>query len=457
MIRDQQNLIASSEINIIVGLGVSGLSVARYLRRKNKPFVVMDSRQEPPGLSDFKKEFENIFLHLGSLDQSMLNQASEIILSPGLSLKTPQINEAIAKGVSVVGDVELFAREINQLPIKVPVAAITGSNAKTTVTTLIGEMAEDAGIKAAVGGNIGKPVLDLLAEGVELYILELSSFQLETTYTLQATVATVLNVCEDHMDRYENLAEYHRAKQRIYFGAKQVIVNRSDPLTQPPMAKGVKYYSFGLDEPDRNSFGLRQTKGQDMLSYEFEALMPASELKIRGQHNIANGLAALAIGHGLGISMQSMLSSLKKFTGLTHRCQFVKTIDDVDYINDSKGTNVGATLAAITGFSSKQKNIILIAGGDGKGANFSPLKKAVAESVILLILIGRDASLIAHAIEDVDIKIAETMKDAVYISKQKAQPGNIVLLSPACASFDMYESYQQRGQAFIDAVMEAAA
>lgn len=442
------SLIATSQLTIVVGLGVSGLSAARYLQRRNSRFVAMDSRENPPGLLEFKQLFSDVGLVLGKLDQDLLMQANEIILSPGVSLKTPEIAAAVAAGVSVVGDVELFAREVKQ-----PVIAITGSNAKTTVTTLVGQMAVDAGLKTAVAGNIGRPVLDLLEEDFELFVLELSSFQLETTQSLKPKVATVLNVSLDHMDRYANLAEYHRAKQKIYFGAETVVINRADPLTQPPLAEGVSRLSFGLDKPDRNGFGLMLKGGREYLAHEFKALIAADELQLRGRHNLANCLAALALGQAVDLPMESMLATLKKFAGLPHRCQLVARIEQVDYINDSKATNVGATLAALDGFAGAKPSIVLIAGGDGKDADFSELKQAAKKTLSLLILIGRDARQIGDLLKaDVQTIYADSLDEAVHIAKEKAVAGNTVLLSPACASFDMFTGYEDRGNQFIRAV-----
>jgi UDP-N-acetylmuramoylalanine--D-glutamate ligase len=447
------SLIASSKVIVVVGMGVTGQAVARFLEKTNQPFLMMDSRENPPDLTEFKKQFPEISITLGKLDEAILLNASEIILSPGISVKTPEIVKAIDNGVDVIGDVELFAR-VN----KKPVIAITGSNAKTTVTTLVGKMAEAAGMNAAIGGNIGTPILDLIDDDIELYVLELSSFQLETTSTLKATVATILNVTEDHMDRYSSLSDYHRAKQRIYFGAKTVVVNRADPLTHPPIAENVLCYSFGLDRPDRYGFGVVGTGNERKLAFEFKSLMEVSKLKLRGEHNVANSLAALALGHAAGLPMDPMLSALNDFEGIPHRCQWVATVDQVDYINDSKATNVGATLAALKGFSVEQKNIVLIAGGESKDADFLPMKKAIADHVHLVILIGRDAEIIAGVINDiVEVKFKNNMEEAVDCAKEHAKSGDIVLLSPACASFDMFKGYEERGMEFMKAVEKVAA
>ncbi|MGH1439239.1 MAG: UDP-N-acetylmuramoyl-L-alanine--D-glutamate ligase [Cellvibrionaceae bacterium] len=446
-------LIATSQLTVIVGLGVTGLSAARYLKRRGVRFVAVDSRDNPPGLLEFQQLFPEVGISLGKLDQGLLLQASEIIVSPGMSLKIPEIAAAIEAGVSVVGDIELFAREV-----KVPVIAITGSNAKTTVTTLVGQMALDAGIKTAVAGNIGRPVLDLLEEEFDLFVLELSSFQLETTHTLKATAATVLNISLDHMDRYSNLAEYHRAKQKIYFGAQQVIVNRADPLTQPPLADGIQRLSFGLDRPDRDGFGLIVKEGKEYIAYEFKALLAVNKLQLRGRHNVANCLAALGLGQAINLPMDSMLKTLCDFSGLPHRCQLITTLDQVEYINDSKATNVGATLAALEGFAQDKPSIVLIAGGDGKDADFSELKTAIQKTVRLLILIGRDAQKIADIVQhDVQIIFADSLYSAVDVAKNNAKQGDTVLLSPACASFDMFSGYEERGREFISAVIGEAA
>ena len=448
-------LIATSKLTVVVGLGVSSLAVVRFLLRENANFIVMDSRVEPPGLTDFRQKYPDVSLIVGGFDESVLLAAEDIILSPGVSLQTPEIAAAVKAGVSVIGDVELFARRVDK-----PVVAITGSNGKTTVTSLLGQMAIDAGLKVALGGNIGQAVLDILDDDVELYILELSSFQLETTFSLQPKIATILNISEDHMDRYASLVDYHRVKQRIYFNAEAVVVNRDDDLTRPPLMNNVRCFSFGSAKPDRHGFGLIDVNGQEYLAYEFTALCPVNNLKVKGQHNIINGLSALALGQVLGLSMQCMLTTLSHFEGLAHRCQSVSTVSGVDYINDSKATNVGATVAALQGLSVNYENpnIILIAGGDGKGADFSHLKKVIIETVSLLIVIGQDAKKIANLVDGkVTAIYAETLTRAVDIAKAHASPGNIVLLSPACSSLDMFLNYEDRGNQFIQAVQAMVA
>lgn len=457
------NLIASSQLTVIIGLGVTGLSAARFLQKTNVNFIVMDSRENPPNKETFINEFPDVRLITSALDSHILLHASEIVISPGMSLKTPELQRAIQAGIPVIGDIELFARVVNK-----PIIAITGSNAKSTVTTLVGEMTVAAGLTPAVGGNLGVPVLDLLLEcknddTVDIFILELSSFQLETTFSLKAKVATVLNVSVDHMDRYDSLASYHKAKQRIYLNAEQLVVNRQDFLTQPPLSQDAVVWSFGDNRPDLKAFGLITSDGEQYLAYQFKKLMPVSELKIKGKHNAVNALSALALGFAAGFEMDAMLSALKQFKGLEHRCECVTTHHHVAYINDSKATNVGATIAAINGFASEssaeQKQIILIAGGDAKDADFSTLAPIIQKHVRLLVLIGQDADCIADAVLEIepaaDIQKVSSLVEAVATAKQAALSGDVVLLSPACASFDMFSGFEDRGQQFIAAVKAA--
>ncbi len=447
------DLIAKNNVSVLIGTGVSGRSAARYLQSVNRPFIWLDTRETPPGLAEVRSEFPDVNLELGPLNQDTLLAAHEIIVSPGVSVATKEIAMAKAAGVEVVGDVALFLSAA-----QAPVVAITGSNAKSTVTSLLGEMAKDAGCKVAVGGNIGIPVLDLLQQNdVELYVLELSSFQLETIEQVNAEVATVLNVSEDHMDRYDSLFHYHLAKQRIYYGAKSVVTNRQDPLTRPPIAEGVTEFTFGMDAPDRKGFGVLQKAGEDWLAYEFKALMPCADIRMPGRHNINNALAALALGNAVNLPMGSMLKTLTNFKGLPHRCEWVADSDGVSYFNDSKGTNVGATLAALDGLRSDQNKIVLIAGGVGKGADFSPLAVA-AKDLRALIVIGQDGDQIAHVFDGTcESQRAESLIEAVHMAKAVALAGDKVLLSPACASFDMFEGFEQRGDVFVEAVSEVLA
>lgn len=446
---------------VIVGLGLTGLSCARFLHACQRDFLIMDSREQAPLLSEFKEQFPQQPCLLGGLDEQVLCAADEIIVSPGVSLAEPAIASAIAKGVAVKGDIDLFRDVISK-----PVIAITGSNGKSTVTTLVGEMATACGLRVAVAGNIGLAVLDLLDErgeerdDVDLYVLELSSFQLERLGRLGAEVAVVLNLSADHMDRYENLQAYHQAKQRIFIGARQAVVNRGDHYSA--VSSALKHISYGLDQPQAGEYGLLVIDGEKHLAFGARALLAVKELKIAGGHNIENALAALALGQTVGLPIDKALEALRNFTGLAHRCQFVGSHNGVDYFNDSKGTNVGATLAAIEGFNAygkgcntddSSKNIVLIAGGEGKGADFSPLREAVNQYVKVVVLIGQAAKVLALVLSNASkVLFADSMMDAVHKAMAEAKPGDLVLLSPACASFDMFSSYEERGECFIESL-----
>ena len=423
--------------------------MARYLAGRDLPFAVCDTRANPPGLDQLKRFAPMADLYLGELDAELLSAADELIVNPGIALSTPAIQQAMQAGVKVLGDIELFARAADA-----PVVAITGSNAKTTVTTLLGLMAEKAGKRVAVGGNIGTPALNLLDEQPDLYVLELSSFQLETTEALNAEVAVVLNISEDHMDRYTDLAAYHLAKQRIFRGARQLVVNRDDELTRPLVADQLPCWSFGLNKPDLKGFGLIEQDGEKQLAFEFTALMPVSELKTRGAHNQANALAALALGHAAGLPMAAMLDALREFTGLPHRCQWVGQHAEVDYYDDSKATNVGAALAAIQGFGGDlQGKQVLIAGGDGKGADFSALVEPISRHCRAVVLLGRDADRLQQVLAgQLPLQRVSTLDEAVTAAAALAQPGDAVLLSPACASLDMFANFEERGRLFAAAV-----
>lgn len=442
------SLIASDHFRIVVGLGKSGMSLVRFLARQGVPFAVADTRENPPELATLRLQFPQVEVRCGELDVEFLCRAQELYVSPGLALATPALQEAAKRGVKLSGDIELFARHA-----KAPIVAITGSNAKSTVTTLVGDMARAAGKRVAVGGNLGTPALDLLADDIELYVMELSSFQLETTERLNAEVATVLNVSEDHMDRYADMQAYHLAKHRIFRGARQVVVNRGDALSRPLVADQLPCWSFGLNKPDFKAFGLIVEDGEKYLAYQFEKLMPVRELKVRGAHNQANALAALALGHAVGLPFGPMLAALREFTGLAHRCQWVRELRGVAYYDDSKATNVGAALAAIEGLGADiNGKLVLIAGGDGKGADFSGLTAPVARYCRAVVLLGRDAELIAAALGDaVPLVRVKTLDEAVQRCAELAREGDAVLLSPACASLDMFKNFEERGRLFAQA------
>jgi len=447
------SLIASDQFRIVVGLGKSGMSLVRYLARQGVPFAVADTRANPPELATLREQYPQVEVRCGDLDADFLCRAQELYVSPGLSLRVPALVEAAARGVRMSGDVDLFARHA-----KAPIVAISGSNAKSTVTTLVGDMAKAAGKRVAVGGNLGTPALDLLADDVELYVVELSSFQLETCERLNAEVATCLNVSEDHMDRYDGMADYHLAKHRIFRGAKQVVVNRADALSRPLIADNVPCWTFGINKPDFKAFGLIEEGGEKWLAFQFDKLMPARELKIRGAHNQSNALAALALGHAVGLPFEPMLQTLREFAGLAHRCQWVRERNGVNFYDDSKATNVGAALAAIEGLGADiDGKLLLIAGGDGKGADFHDLRGPVAQHCRAVVLLGRDAELVGAAIGNAVPKVrVNTLEEAVEHAADLALPGDAVLLSPACASLDMFKNYEERGRLFAKAVEELA-
>jgi UDP-N-acetylmuramoylalanine--D-glutamate ligase len=449
-------LIASDKRRVVVGLGATGLSCARHLAARGLPFAVVDTREAPPGLDTLRRELPQVPVQLGGFDAALLADAEELIVSPGVPLQEPAIAAAIAAGVSVIGDIDLFARALKEPAYAAPLIAITGSNGKSTVTTLVGEFAKAAGRNVGVGGNLGTPALELLAPGRDLYVLELSSFQLERAQPLDPLVATVLNVSADHMDRYPNLLAYHQAKHRIFRGAKHVVVNRDDNLSQPLLAQGMTQWSFGLNAPDFRGFGLRTEGGVVQLAFERELLLPVTEMKIAGRHNIANALAALAIGHAAGLPLAAMVDVLKTFTGLAHRCQLVGEARGVRFYDDSKGTNVGATIAAVEGLcDGTEKRVVLIAGGVGKGADFAALRPVLQRCGRAVVLIGESAPKLEAALAGaLPLSRAASMREAVVSAALAAQPGDAVLLSPACASFDMFRDYAHRGDVFAEAVRE---
>ena len=443
------NPVGKEGLRVVVGLGKTGMSCVRYLRRQGYRVAVNDTRDHPPGLDELHREFPEVTTSLGKLDEALLLQAQEIIASPGISIQEPALRAAREKsGIPVIGDIELFCRDA-----AAPIVAITGSNAKSTVTTLVGLMAENAGIRVGVGGNLGTPVLELLSPDNQLYVLELSSFQLETTHSVHAAAAVILNVSEDHMDRYKNMQEYHRAKLRIFRNCHFYITNRQDPLTVPLLPENVPHSSFGLDMPDMSSWGIIREGGQPWLAHGTEKLMPAADMGIFGEHNMANALAALALGSAVRVPMDAMLRTLREFPGLPHRCQKIGRCGDVVWYNDSKGTNVGATLAAINGLGAAiSGKVVLIAGGVGKGQDFTPLSPALDEHGRALVLIGEDAARIDRAVTaGIPREHAASLDEAIAAAKRLALPGDAVLLSPACASFDMFRNYEDRGERFVAA------
>lgn len=441
------SLIASDKTTIIIGLGETGMSCARFLAKQGRLFSVFDTRQNPPNLESFVSEFPKVEVVLGELNKDRLAAANEIILSPGIDARHPAIEHAKNYGVSLRGDIDLFAEQI-----KAPLAAITGSNGKSTVTTLLGEMAKAAGKNVKVGGNLGVPALDLVDDQAELYVMELSSFQLELVDRLGADVVCLLNISEDHMDRYDTKLQYLQAKQRIFKGAKTVVVNDDEPLSQPLVAQDMKIVHYGMNGLDLNKFSYSEERLGASLMKGFESLIDVSELQISGQHNYSNALCALAMGHELGLPIDAMLKALREFTGLAHRCEWVRQLDGVTYINDSKGTNAGATAAAISGFGAQLEQnagVVLIAGGDAKGAQLLELREPMQRFGRHAIVYGADAEVVAEAVSDVcAVQRCASLQEALECARKVAQAGDLVLFSPAAASLDMFKNFEHRGDCF---------
>ena len=433
----------------VVGLGNTGRSCLHYMNNKHARLVAMDSSNQIKDLAALKAKYSEVEFVVGKLDSDKLLDSDLIVLSPGVPRDKAAIKQAENQGVSIVGDIELFAHESDSAKV----ISITGSNGKSTVTALCGELLKTAGFNAQVGGNIGQPALDLLQTPADIYVLELSSFQLESTYSLQSAVAVILNISPDHMDRYSCVEDYIAAKQRIFNNAVNVVYNRADRHTYPKGSKAEKIISFGLDEPvNDEDFGFRTVCGQSWLCQGDNLLIAADTLQIKGQHNQLNALAALALAYLIGADLVKAISAFSSFTGLPHRFEFVGNFNGVDWINDSKGTNPGATLASISGQS---KPVVLIAGGDAKGADFSILENAVKEHVKAIVLFGRDTGLIEKILPvEMPASKVSTLIEAIYQADEYSSKNDLVLFSPACASFDMFDNYVERGNAFKSAVQE---
>jgi len=425
-----------------MGLGKSGYSTARYLHRMGYQVEVTDTREHPPMLEALNEKLSDIRFVAGKIDLDYLQAFDLVVSSPGLSIRQGVIANFIEEGGRVIGDVEIFANRA-----EAPIVAITGANGKSTVTDLVGHLLAST-LKVEVGGNIGTPVLDLLEYEVpDAYVLELSSFQLETTDHLDAKAAVVLNISEDHMDRYNDIDDYARSKQRIYSGTGVMVLNRDDPYVLAMRRPERVTRLFGLSAPESDmEYGVSEHDGESWLARGSTPLLPVSEIKLAGRHNHANVLAALALIEDFNVPVEVIRQAVSEYTGLPHRCQIVADINGVQWINDSKATNVGATAAALLGMT---RPVILIAGGEGKDADFGPLRDAVQHTTKKVFLIGRDAKLIEQSITGaVETEHASDMADAVKRAAAFAKPGDAVLLSPACASFDMFNNFEHRGQVF---------
>lgn len=428
---------------LVIGLGQTGLSCARFLREQGMNVAVMDSREAPPALEALQQCYPDVVVRTGGFDSSWLASADLVVLSPGVDPRTECIATAREQGVEIIGDIELFARFA-----KAPIVAITGSNGKSTVTTLVSQMAETAGKQVKTGGNIGTPALDLLdGEIPDFYVLELSSFQLETVRSLNALAATVLNVSPDHLDRYDSLTAYREAKQRIFNGDGVRIINLDDAQVAVMRDDASQQLTFSLTDSQAD-FHLIQEAGEQWIAQRHEKLLQTDQLAITGAHNYANALAALALASVMALPMPAMLTALSQFKGLPHRCRLVRLHQGVRWLNDSKATNVGATMAAIQGLAARGP-IILIAGGQAKGQDFTPLTAVLSEAVKAVVLIGEDASAIAACVPaSVIFQDADSLQHAVAIAADEAEAGDAVLMSPACASFDMFKGFADRGEQF---------
>lgn len=429
---------------LVLGVGDTGISVIRYLQSKGAEVVAADTRENPPRAAEL-----SIPVATGPLATSLLEGVDFVVVSPGLSLDEPVVREASRRNIPVMGDVELFAIEFSKRSPVPRVIAITGSNGKSTVTSMVGEMCKKAGLETVVAGNIGLPVLDTLETNPAVYVLELSSFQLETVKSLESSSATVLNLSEDHLDRYASMGEYARAKSAIFAGGGIQVLNREDPKVMAMRLPGRKALTFGLSAPkDESEFGLIR-EGRDVwLARGDRRLLKASDLKVAGLHNAENALAALALCSDL--PEEKLVQALAEFRGLPHRVEKIGEINGVAFFDDSKGTNVGATVAALTGMGRKS---VLILGGEGKGQDFSPLRLPIENHARAVVLIGRDAPLIERAIKGVSVPVLHEsgMNEAVDAALKAAKVGDAVLLSPACASFDMFRNYVHRAESFVAA------
>ena len=438
---------AAAKHSLIVGLGATGVAVARYLSARGERVRVIDSRANPPGLTELRAAVPGVDVSLETLDPRWLEHASRVLLSPGLPYDLPLAVEARRRGLVVIGDIELFA-----LAARAPVIAVTGSNGKSTVTTLASKMLEAQRLRAPAGGNLGPPALDLLRDEVDAYVLEISSFQMETTDSLAPLAATVLNVSADHLDRHGTLELYAGLKEKLLKAAESAVVNADDPLVAAMGVRRARVVPFSVQSELARGYSIVTLKGERWLARDGKPLLRSSELKLRGTHNEANALAGLALTEPLTRDLDAALDALRAFPGLPHRCQHVTERKGVTYVDDSKGTNVGATLAALNGLAGP---LVLIAGGLSKGQDLSPLAVGARGKLRAAVLIGTAAAELATVLEPICKTVhASSMDDAVARAAALARRGDTVLLSPACASQDMFRDYKERGEQFARAALE---
>ena len=453
---------------LVLGLGETGLSMTRWLKRHGARVTVADTRAVPPRTAELARESPDVRVECGELGEATVRAADWIAISPGVDRRTPVVAAAIKRGVPVVGDVELFTQALAQRltphasRLTPKILAVTGTNGKSTVTSMAGAICARAGLDTVVAGNIGLPVLDALTaieDGRPLpdaIVMELSSFQLESTVSLDAHAAAMLNLSEDHLDRYDSVADYAAAKSRVFNGSGAQILNRDDAVSRSMALPERTVHRFGLDAPrDEMEWGIAQASGTAWLARGEHNLLRVDELPVAGMHNAANALAAGALCHAIGISDAPLVAALRAFTGLPHRVEKITAVRGVTFYDDSKGTNVGSTVAALSGFA---QPVVLIAGGDGKGQDFSPLRGPVARHARAVVLIGRDRERIAAVLDGCGVPLvrADDMQQAVREALAAARRGDVVLLSPACASYDMFTNYGQRGDVFAAAARDLA-
>lgn len=433
---------------LVVGLGLTGQSCVRHLVARGYDVTAVDTRAQPPKLDELRREFPALRIHTGDLAPALFDRPGLLVVSPGVSIREPRVARAVAGGAQPIGDIELFARENTA-----PVLAITGANGKSTVTALVADMCRAGGLRTLMGGNIGIAALDLLQQPVpDVCVLELSSFQLETTWSLNARAATILNITPDHMDRYATLDDYTAAKARVFRGDGVMVLNADDPLVAALAETGRRAVRFTLGAPDGSEFGVARYRDEEWLMRGATPIMSVADVPLAGRHNLANVLAATALAQSVGVPIEACARAVRAFKGLKHRTELVAERDGVRWYDDSKGTNVGATVAALNGMTSP---VVLIAGGDGKGQDFSELRDPVTAHARAVVLIGRDGPRIESALHGtVPLKRAADMRAAVEAAQTLAQRGDVVLLSPACASFDMFRNYEHRGEVFRQTVRE---
>ena len=430
----------------VLGMGGTGAACARYLAARGVTAVFADTRAVPPGLSAIRAAMPEVEVHAGQIPLTLPPHIARVVVSPGVALQLPLLQDARQRGIPVLSDIDLFVSEA-----AAPIVAITGSNGKSTVTSMLGQMLASAGLRVGVGGNLGTPALDLLDKETQAYVLELSSFQLERSALIDATAAVLLNVSPDHLDIHGDMAGYTAAKARVYARCKLAVLNRDEPALRSLVPAGVPVISFGLGVPGDGEFGLLQRADGSWLAHGDEALLPVTELKLTGRHNISNALAALALGVAFGLEPAALVPGLRNYQPLPHRMAVVASRDGLTWIDDSKATNVGAAVASI---SSLDGPLVLIAGGDGKGASFATLADALRGRECVVILLGRDRELLAAALQGIcPVSRVDDMPAAVRAARAVAKPGWTVLLAPACSSLDMYRDYGARGDAFRAAVL----